>query len=550
VGAGKGVLAARAAALGADTVAWSWRPSWSVGRRSAPVESVSGSARFVAIPAGSGAFDAGARQLRPFNHVGRRRRPGRGLGVCGRGGWWRTSSWDAPRRNRYSGWCWTPSRRAGGPDGGRASLPHHFPRTPSCGSVPRRGVHGRRLQTSCSRRRRRTPTPLWQGARSAVRSRRWSSGSARTFRRGPGGVRGVAAVHRRPDGSLAFPVAVQVTPGGAREPPRADNTGEPGGLRRGGRAAFLRRPGGSPPARTCRFEAVRDGEADAGVVPARDRCWARSARTRPAVRVRCPSGARWSCRCAWRCSRFPGSARHDRGVFSIAAALAKPTVPRSRPLRSLTTYNIAGAASRSPSWARGERPPRLGARRPIYGWPRSPTDPCRACTTGPVPVYARAGREAEVRAAAATAAVAGPPPDVAGVRGAQRPGSLHRSLGAFASRGINLSRPVSRPWTDRGAAGYTVLGRCGRRSRRPCADALADLATVASWSGFGQPTRGPPRTELGHCDGESPRDASPRDASLGVRPGLGVTPATRRRRSRGPAARPRTAAGRQAEARQ
>ncbi|MFL5755568.1 MAG: prephenate dehydratase [Chloroflexota bacterium] len=31
------------------------------------------------------------------------------------------------------------------------------------------------------------------------------------------------------------------------------------------------------------------------------------------------------------------------------------------------------------------------------------------------------------------------------------PGSLHRSLGAFAARGLNLSRLESRPWTDRGA---------------------------------------------------------------------------------------------------
>ena len=31
------------------------------------------------------------------------------------------------------------------------------------------------------------------------------------------------------------------------------------------------------------------------------------------------------------------------------------------------------------------------------------------------------------------------------------PGSLHRSLGAFASRGLNLSRLESRPWTARGS---------------------------------------------------------------------------------------------------
>jgi len=31
------------------------------------------------------------------------------------------------------------------------------------------------------------------------------------------------------------------------------------------------------------------------------------------------------------------------------------------------------------------------------------------------------------------------------------PGSLHRSLGAFATRGLNLSRLESRPWTERGS---------------------------------------------------------------------------------------------------
>jgi len=30
-------------------------------------------------------------------------------------------------------------------------------------------------------------------------------------------------------------------------------------------------------------------------------------------------------------------------------------------------------------------------------------------------------------------------------------GSLHRSLGAFATRGLNMSRLESRPWTERGS---------------------------------------------------------------------------------------------------
>lgn len=66
-------------------------------------------------------------------------------------------------------------------------------------------------------------------------------------------------------------------------------------------------------------------------------------------------------------------------------------------------------------------------------------------------VIARPGEAVSVRAAAAALAVAGPPRTTLVFAVRNVPGSLHRSLGAFASRGLNLSRLESRPWTERGA---------------------------------------------------------------------------------------------------
>ena len=57
-------------------------------------------------------------------------------------------------------------------------------------------------------------------------------------------------------------------------------------------------------------------------------------------------------------------------------------------------------------------------------------------------------------------------------------GSLHRSLGAFATRGLNLVRLESRPWTERGARWEYLfwVDLDGDPAEAVCAEALADLA--------------------------------------------------------------------------
>ena len=59
------------------------------------------------------------------------------------------------------------------------------------------------------------------------------------------------------------------------------------------------------------------------------------------------------------------------------------------------------------------------------------------------------------------------------------PGSLHRSLGAFASRGLNLSRLESRPWTARGSRWeYLFWVDLDADPADPeCAAALAELGS-------------------------------------------------------------------------
>ena len=52
---------------------------------------------------------------------------------------------------------------------------------------------------------------------------------------------------------------------------------------------------------------------------------------------------------------------------------------------------------------------------------------------------------------AATGAAIGPPRTTLVFAVRNVPGSLHRALGAFADRGLNLSRLESRPWTERGS---------------------------------------------------------------------------------------------------
>ncbi len=92
-------------------------------------------------------------------------------------------------------------------------------------------------------------------------------------------------------------------------------------------------------------------------------------------------------------------------------------------------------------------------------------------------VISRPGEASAVRVAATPFAVAGPPRTslVFAVRNV--PGSLHRSLGAFATRGINLSRLESRPWTERGSRWEYLfwVDLDGDPAEPACAEALTAL---------------------------------------------------------------------------
>jgi chorismate mutase/prephenate dehydratase len=83
-----------------------------------------------------------------------------------------------------------------------------------------------------------------------------------------------------------------------------------------------------------------------------------------------------------------------------------------------------------------------------------------------------------VRAAARPGAVAGAPRTTLVFAVRNVPGSLYRSLGAFAARGLNLSRLESRPWTERDARWEYLfwVDLDGDPADASCAAALEALA--------------------------------------------------------------------------
>jgi len=217
VGTGPGDLAAAAAALGADTVGMDVAPSMvrraALAHPSIPFRVGS----FEAIPAGSGAFDAVLGNF-VLNHVGR---PEVALAEACRvlrpGGWLALSSWDAPRRNRVLGLVLDAVSAAGAsPPAGVPAGPTNF-RTDAelrelflAAGFTDVGISHLLFEASAP-----DTDTLWRGVLdSAVRIpplvlQQPSDVQARIRER----FEGLAAVHRRPDGSLAITVAVQVTRG-------------------------------------------------------------------------------------------------------------------------------------------------------------------------------------------------------------------------------------------------------------------------------------------------------------------------------------------------
>jgi prephenate dehydratase len=231
------------------------------------------------------------------------------------------------------------------------------------------------------------------------------------------------------------------------------------------------------------FEAVRDGTADAGVVPVEssllgtirenlDLLWS----------FDLPIAGEVSVPVRLALLGLPGERLETvERVYSIAAALAQADeFLRSRPWTIQTTYNTAGAAKQVAE--RGERGSAAVASArvaTIYGLEILADDiQSGADNRTRFAVISRAGEEARIREAARDVAVAGPPRTTLVFAVRNVPGSLHRSLGAFATRGLNMSRLESRPWTERGSRWeYLFWVDLDADPGEPaCAAALAELA--------------------------------------------------------------------------
>jgi prephenate dehydratase len=234
-------------------------------------------------------------------------------------------------------------------------------------------------------------------------------------------------------------------------------TGEPGAFAEEAVLAFFAAPEARPLSSfRAVFEAVRDGRADAGVVPVESSLLGTIRENLDLLyELGLPIAGEVSVPVRLALLALPGERLETiRLVYSIAAALAQADeFLRSRPWTVQTTYNTAGAAKQVAE--RGERGAAAVASArvaPIYGLDVL-ADGIQTGTDNRTrfAIVARPGAEDRIRAAARPDAVAGAPRTTLVFAVRNVPGSLYRSLGAFASRGLNLSRLESRPWTERGS---------------------------------------------------------------------------------------------------
>jgi SAM-dependent methyltransferase len=217
VGSGPGDLAAAAAALGADTVGMDVAPSM-VRRAATTHPSIPfriGS--FESIPVGQGTFDAVVGNF-VFNHVGR---PEAALHEARRvlrsGGWLAISTWDAPRLNRLLGIMLDAVTEAGAPPPpGLPAGPTNFRTDDELRDLLVRagfrdvGISHLQFQAPVA-----SGDELWDGVLdSAVRIPPLVTHQPEDVR---GRIRAafdrLLEPYRQPDGTLAVPVAVQVTRG-------------------------------------------------------------------------------------------------------------------------------------------------------------------------------------------------------------------------------------------------------------------------------------------------------------------------------------------------
>ncbi len=250
---------------------------------------------------------------------------------------------------------------------------------------------------------------------------------------------------------------------------RVGYTGEPGAFAEEAVLRFFTTPEAVPMSSfRAVFEAVRDSEVAAGVVPVESSLLGTIRENLDLLwEFDLPVVGEVSVPVRLALLALPGERLGSiTRVYSISAALAQADeFLRSRPWTVQTTYNTAGAAKQVAERREPGAAAVASARvAPIYGLVvladdiQSGTDnrtrfavvarpdpqPATGfeAATGPAPA-------GSVLRAARPEAVAGPPRTSLAFAVRNVPGSLHRSLGAFAKRGLNLSRLESRPWTAR-----------------------------------------------------------------------------------------------------
>ncbi len=239
--------------------------------------------------------------------------------------------------------------------------------------------------------------------------------------------------------------------------PEVAYAGEPGAFAEDAVLAWFVDPEPLPaPSFRAVFEAVRDGAALAGAVPVESSLLGTIRENLDLLydaNLRIVGEVSVPVRLAL--LAVPGDTLDGiREVHSISAALAQADeFLRSRPWTVHTTYNTAGAARQVAERAeRGVAAVAAARVAPTYGLEVLADDIQSGDDNRTrFAIVARPKSAAAVRATAAPAVLEAPAKTtlVYGVRNV--PGSLLRSLGAFASRGINLSRLESRPWVGRGS---------------------------------------------------------------------------------------------------
>lgn len=238
---------------------------------------------------------------------------------------------------------------------------------------------------------------------------------------------------------------------------RVAYTGEPGAFAEEAVLRFFTVPAAVPMSSfRAVFEAVRDGSVEAGVVPVESSLLGTIRENLDLLwEFELPIVGEVSVPVRLALLALPGERLESiTRVYSISAALAQADeFLRSRPWTVQTTYNTAGAAKQVAERGEPGAAAVASARvAPIYGLEvladdiQSGTD---NRTRFAVVTRAGAGTAETVRDAARPEAVGGPARTSLVLAVRNVPGSLYRSLGAFATRGLNLSRLESRPWTAR-----------------------------------------------------------------------------------------------------